>query len=176
MYATQQHLRNQCDAAQLQFQSQYIDKQIQTSDQLNGLEEIFHFVLLSINLPMQNTATSPTNIDQYIAGYSKNVQTLLQQVRETIKKVVPDAEEAISYGIPTFKLNGNLVHFGGFKQHIGFYPGAGGIKAFEKELAAYKGAKGSVQFPIDQPMPLDIITAITKFRVEQNLAKKLKRK
>ena len=120
---------------------------------------------------MQNTATSPTTIDQYIAGYPKEVQKLLQQVRETIKKVVPDAEEAISYGIPTFKLNGNLVHFGGFKQHIGFYPGAGGIKAFEKELSAYKGAKGSVQFPIDQPMPLDIITAITKFRVAQNLAK-----
>ena len=125
---------------------------------------------------MQNTATSPTTIDHYIAGYPKVVQKLLQQVRETIKKVVPDAEEAISYGIPTFKLNGNLVHFGGFKQHIGFYPGAGGIKAFEKELSAYKGAKGSVQFPIDRPMPLDIITAITKFRVAQNLAKKVKNK
>ena len=125
---------------------------------------------------MQNTATSPTTIDQYIAGYPKEVQKLLQQVRETIKKVVPDAEEAISYGIPTFKLNGNLVHFGGFKQHIGFYPGAGGIKAFEKELSAYKGAKGSVQFPIDQPMPLEIITAITKFRVAQNPAKKVKNK
>ena len=125
---------------------------------------------------MQNTATSPTTIDHYIAGYPKVVQKLLQQVRETIKKVVPDAEEAISYGIPTFKLNGNLVHFGGFKQHIGFYPGAGGIKAFEKELSAYKGAKGSVQFPIDQPMPLEIITAITKFRVAQNLAKKVKNK
>jgi uncharacterized protein YdhG (YjbR/CyaY superfamily) len=125
---------------------------------------------------MQNTATSPTTIDQYIAGYPKEVQKLLQQVREAIRKVVPDAEEAISYGIPSFKLNGNLVHFGGFKQHIGFYPGAGGIKAFEKELSAYKGAKGSVQFPIDQPMPLDIITAITKFRVAQNLAKKVKNK
>ena len=125
---------------------------------------------------MQNLATSPTTIDQYIAGYPKDVQKLLQQVRETIKKVVPDAEEAISYGIPTFKLNGNLVHFGGFKQHIGFYPGAGGIKAFEKELTAYKGAKGSVQFPIDQPMPLHIITAITKFRVAKKKNKKVKRK
>ena len=125
---------------------------------------------------MQNTNTPTTTIDQYIARYPKNVQKHLLQVRSTIKQIVPDAEEAISYGIPTFKLNGNLVHFGGFKQHIGFYPGSSGIKAFEKELSAYKGAKGSIQFPIDQPMPLDIIIAITKFRVAQNLSKTTKRK
>ncbi len=125
---------------------------------------------------MQNTTAAPSNIDQYIAGYPKDIQKLLKQVRETIKKVIPEAEEGICYGIPTYKLNGNLVHFGGFKQHIGFYPGAGGIKAFEKELAAYKGAKGSVQFPIDQPIPLDTISAITKFRAAQNIAKKTTRK
>ncbi len=111
------------------------------------------------------------DIDSFIATFPEETQKLLQQVRETIKKAAPEAEETINYGIPTFKLNGNLVHFSGYKNHIGFYPGASGIKTFEQELSIYKSAKGSVQFPIDQAMPLDLITKITKFRVQQNLEK-----
>lgn len=116
------------------------------------------------------------DIDSFIATFPKETQLLLQQVRETIKKAAPEAEETINYGIPTFKLNGNLVHFSGYKNHIGFYPGAAGIKTFEKELSIYKSAKGSVQFPINQPLPLDIITKITKFRVIQNLEKAQQKK
>lgn len=111
------------------------------------------------------------DIDSFIATFPEETQKLLQQVREAIKKAAPEAEETINYGIPTFKLNGNLVHFSGYKNHIGFYPGGAGIKAFEKEISVYKSAKGSVQFPIDQPMPLDLISIITKFRVIQNLDK-----
>lgn len=112
-----------------------------------------------------------TGIDQYIAAFPATTQALLQQVRETIQKAAPGAQECINYGIPTFKLNGNLVHFAGYKNHIGFYPGAGGIAAFAKDISGYKSAKGSVQFPIDKKMPLALITRIVKFRVKQNLAK-----
>ncbi len=110
-------------------------------------------------------------IDQYIAGFPKSTQKILEQVRKTIRKAAPEAEEKIGYGIPTFTLNGNLVHFAGYKNHIGFYPTPSGIETFKKELSVYDGAKGSVQFPIDQPMPLALIRQIVKFRVEQNQAK-----
>ncbi len=110
-------------------------------------------------------------IDQYIAGFPKSTQKILEQVRKTIRKAAPEAEEKIGYGIPTFTLNGNLVHFAGYKNHIGFYPTPSGIETFSKELSVYEGAKGSVQFPIDQPMPLDLITKIVKFRVAQNMTK-----
>lgn len=110
-------------------------------------------------------------IDKYIDASPANVQKALHQVRETIRKAAPQAEETINYGIPTFKLNGNLVHFAAFKNHIGFYPAPSGIEAFKKELSAYKGAKGSVQFPLDQPMPLALITKIVKFRVKENMKK-----
>lgn len=116
------------------------------------------------------------NIDQYIAGFPESTQALLEQVRACIKKAAPKAEETIGYGIPTFKLNGNLVHFAGYKQHIGFYPGADGIAAFEKELAGYKTSKGAVQFPIDKRMPLSLITKIVKYRVMKNLEKPAKKK
>lgn len=109
----------------------------------------------------------PENIDEYIAGFPENVQYMLQQIRETIRSAAPEAEEAISYAMPTFKLNGNLVHFAGYKNHIGLYPAPQGIEAFKKELSVYKGAKGSVQFPLDQPMPLDLIKRIVTFRVAQ---------
>lgn len=111
------------------------------------------------------------NIDDHIALFPASTQVLLKQIKATVKKAAPDAEEAISYGIPTFKLNGNLVHFAGYKNHIGFYPGAAGIEAFKKELSVYKGAKGSVQFPLGKPLPLTLITRIVKFRVKQNLEK-----
>lgn len=112
-----------------------------------------------------------TTIDAYIAGFPESTQELLQQVRQTVRSAAPDAEEVISYGMPTVKLNGNLVHFAAFKNHIGFYPAPQGLDAFKEELAGYKGGKGSVQFPLDQPLPLALIAKITAYRVEQNLAK-----
>lgn len=112
------------------------------------------------------------SIDEYIKGFPPGIQKLLKEVRSTIKTAAPEAEETIKYAMPTFTLNGaNLVHFAAFKNHIGFYPTPHGIEAFEKELSAYKGAKGSVQFPLDQPMPLQLISKIVKFRVAQNVAK-----
>lgn len=120
---------------------------------------------------MQKKPTAPQNIDEYIAGQPKEVQSLLKKIRATIKKAAPQAAETINYQMPTFTLHGNLVHFATFKTHIGFYPTPSGIAKFQKELAAYKGAKGSVQFPLDQPMPFDLITKIVQFRVKENLAK-----
>lgn len=113
-----------------------------------------------------------TSIDTYIASFPEAVQKLLEQMRSTIKKAAPKAEEKISYAMPTFYLNGNLVHFAGYKNHIGFYPVPSGIEAFKKELSKYKGAKGSVQFPLDEPLPLALITRIVKYRVKENLKKK----
>lgn len=110
----------------------------------------------------------PKTIDAYIKTFPKEIQPILQCVRETIQAAAPNAEEAISYGMPTFRLNGNLVHFAGYKQHIGFYPTPSGIKAFEKEIKNYKWAKGSVQFPLDQPIPYSLIKKITVFRVKEN--------
>jgi uncharacterized protein YdhG (YjbR/CyaY superfamily) len=120
---------------------------------------------------MTDNKTTPNTIDDYISNFSQDVQATLQELRATIREAAPDAEETISYQMPTFKLHGNLVHFAAFKNHIGFYPTPTGIEEFEKELAAYKGAKGSVQFPIDKPMPLDLIRKIVKFRVAENLEK-----
>lgn len=113
-----------------------------------------------------------STIDAYIQGFPKEVKELLQKMRDTIKKAAPDAVEAMVYGVPTFKLNGNLVHFGGFKTHIGFYSAPQGIEAFKKELSAYAGGKGTVKFPIDEPIPFDLVTKIVKFRAEENRAKK----
>ena len=118
---------------------------------------------------------APQTIDTYIAGYPEDVQAILQQVRRTIRETAPEATEAISYGLPTFKLNGNLVHFGAFKSHIGFYPVPSGMEAFKEELAAYKQGKGSVQFPLDKPMPLDLIRRIVEFRVQESKAAKASR-
>jgi uncharacterized protein YdhG (YjbR/CyaY superfamily) len=120
---------------------------------------------------MDSNQKSPANIDEYIAGFPKDVQLILQKIRETIKKAAPDAVEAISYQMPTFRLHGNLVHFAGYTHHIGFYPVPSGIEKFKAELSVYKQGKGSVQFPLDQPIPYDLITRIVKFRVEENLKK-----
>ena len=113
-------------------------------------------------------------IDEYIAGFSEDIQPILQKIRATIKKAAPAAEEAMSYGIPTFKLNGNLVHFAAFKKHIGFYPAPSGTKAFKKELSVYESGKGSVQFPLDKPIPYALIKEIVKFRVKE-MSKKNKK-
>lgn len=109
------------------------------------------------------------DIDAYIASFPEDVRAILEKVRATIRKAAPGAEETISYQIPTFTLNGNLVHFAAFKNHIGFYPGPTGIEAFKDELSAYKGAKGSVRFPLDKPIPLALISKIVKFRVKESL-------
>ena len=120
---------------------------------------------------MKSTNAIPQTIDEYIAGFPKDVQDILQKIRMTIHEAAPEATEKISYQMPTFYLKGNLVHFAAFKEHIGFYPVPTGIKKFEKELSVYKQGKGSVQFPLDQPMPYDLISKIVKFRAKENLAK-----
>lgn len=120
---------------------------------------------------MKAEQTAPTTIDEYIAGFPPDVRKVLEQIRATIREAAPDAEEAIKYQLPTFVLKGNLVHFGAFKNHIGFYPAPRGIEQFQQELSVYKGAKGSVQFPLDQPMPLDLIRRVVEFRVQDNLEK-----
>lgn len=109
------------------------------------------------------------DINAYISRSPKDVQPLLRQMRRTIQKAAPQATEKISYGIPTFYLNGNLVHFGAAKNHIGFYPTSSGISAFKKELSPYKSSKGAVQFPLDKPLPLALVARIVKFRVQQQL-------
>ena len=115
--------------------------------------------------------TAPKTIDEYIAGFPPDVQAILQKIRLTIRKAAPGAEETIKYQMPTFMLNGNLVYFAGFKNHVGFYPIPTGIEKFKKELAAYKQGKGSIQFPLDQPIPYGLISKIVKFRVKENLAR-----
>ena len=120
-------------------------------------------------MPTRNSTSK--EVDKFISRYPKDVQVILERIRKTIRKSAPDAEEIINYGIPTFTLEGNLVHFAGFKSHIGFYPTPSGIEKFKKELSKYKGAKGSVQFPMDQPIPYELIGKIVKFRVKENLAK-----
>ncbi len=114
---------------------------------------------------------APTTIDEYIAGFPPDVQEVLQKIRATIRKAAPEAEEKISYQMPAFVLNGNLVYFAAFKTHIGFYPIPTGVEKFKDELSVYKQGKGSVQFPLDRPMPYDLITRIVKFRAEENLRK-----
>jgi uncharacterized protein YdhG (YjbR/CyaY superfamily) len=117
--------------------------------------------------------TKPTNIDEYIAGFPGHTQTMLQQIRAIIKKAVPRAEETISYGIPSFNLDGRyLIYFAGYKKHIGVYPVPVGNAEFEKEFSAYKtSGKGAIQFPLDRPLPLDLISKIVKFRAKMNLEK-----
>ena len=111
-------------------------------------------------------------IDEYIEAFPTNVQNILEKMRKTIRKAAPEAIEVISYQMPTFKLNGkNLVHFAAFKNHIGFYPIPTGIKAFKEELSQYKQGKGSVQFPIDKPIPYDLVEKVVKYRVKENLAR-----
>ena len=121
-----------------------------------------------------NKITSKS-IDDYIDRYPKEVRRLLKQIRRTIQKAAPRAKETISYRIPTYTLNGNLVHFGGFRTHVSFFPTSSGISAFEKELSSYKTSRGTVQFPLDKPLPLALVSRIVKFRVKESLGK-LKKK
>ncbi len=120
---------------------------------------------------MESNQIRFNSIEEYIATFPEEIQEMLQELRATIQAAAPVAEEKISYQMPTFFLNGNLVHFAAYKNHIGFYPAPSGIEAFKAELSVYKGAKGSVQFPIDKPLPLELVTKIVKFRAAENLRK-----
>lgn len=123
-----------------------------------------------------NPDSTIQTIDEYIAGFPEDLREILEKVRETIRQVAPEATEKISYQMPTFFLNGNLVHFAAFKKHIGLYPAPSGVAAFQEELAPYVKAKGSIQFPLDRPIPYDLIARITAFRVQENIMKSEKGK
>lgn len=120
-------------------------------------------------------AKAAKNIDEYIADFPDDVQASMEKVRAAIRKAAPRADEAIKYQIPTFVLNGNLIHFAGYKNHIGLYPGSRAIEEFKDELSGYTTSKGTVQFPLDKPVPVGLINKITKFCVQRNLAKPQKR-
>ena len=120
---------------------------------------------------MRKEITIAKNVGEYLEAFPVSAQHKLEQVRQAIKKAAPKAEEVISYQMPAYKYHGMLVYFAGWKNHIGFYPTSTGTNIFKKELSVYKGAKGSVQFPLDKPMPLVLISKIVKFRVKENEAK-----
>lgn len=125
---------------------------------------------------MKSKTTAARDISSYIDGFPENVQQILEKIRLTIRRAAPEAEEAIKYQIPTFTLHGNLVHFAAFKNHIGFYPAPRGIEKFKKELAQYQTGKGTLQFPLDEPIPFELIGKIVKFRAKENLAKAKQKK
>jgi uncharacterized protein YdhG (YjbR/CyaY superfamily) len=122
---------------------------------------------------VRRMANRPTagSVDEYIAAFPPETQRVLEQLRGLIRASAPDATETISYAIPTFDLNGHLVHFAGYEKHVGFYPTGRGVEAFKDELKVYKGGKGSVQFPLDEPLPADLIRRIVQNRVEENTRK-----
>lgn len=120
---------------------------------------------------MNSNPVSYTTIDEYIATFPEDIQAKLKQIRAVIKATAPEATEKISYQVPTFYLHGNLVHFAAFKQHISFFPSSSGVRVFEAELSPYETSKGTIKFPLDKPMPLDLIRRITEFRVMENLEK-----
>lgn len=120
---------------------------------------------------MKSTPSAAKDVDAYIAAFPRDVQQRLAEIRRVIRKAAPDAAEAIKYRMPTFVQNGNLVHFAAYKNHIGFYPAPMSIEEFQKELSQFKGGKGSVQFPLDRPLPLDLIGRIVRFRVREHLEK-----
>jgi uncharacterized protein YdhG (YjbR/CyaY superfamily) len=120
---------------------------------------------------MKPEQTVPATIDEYLVGFPEPVQARLADIRATIRNTVPEAEEAIKYGMPTFVLHGNLIHFGAYKKHIGLYPAPRTEEQFRDELAAYPGEKGTARFPHDRPLPLDLIARIVRFRAEEQRAK-----
>ncbi|MCA9733077.1 MAG: DUF1801 domain-containing protein [Deferribacteres bacterium] len=120
---------------------------------------------------MKENKSAPQTIDEYIGNFPPEIQEILEKIRQTIRETAPEAKEKISYQIPTFTLNGNLVHFAGYKTHIGFYPAPSGIEKFDKEVADYKTGKGTLQFPLDKSIPYKLIKRIVKFRISENLNK-----
>jgi uncharacterized protein YdhG (YjbR/CyaY superfamily) len=132
------------------------------------------FISIEIHLVRDNMENKKTNIctiDEYIVAFPEDIQKKLREMHKAIRAAAPDATEKISYQMPTFFLNGNLVHFAAFKNHIGFYPTASGVAHFTTELASYQTSKGAIQFPLDQPIPFDLVTRIVQFRVMENLQK-----
>jgi uncharacterized protein YdhG (YjbR/CyaY superfamily) len=125
---------------------------------------------------MERSDAACDSIDEYISQFPGEVQERLRELRRVIRAAAPDAEEKLSYRMPAFVLHGNLVYFAAFKNHIGFYPTSSGIEAFKAELAGFKGAKGSVQFPLDKPLPYELISRIVRFRVAENIARAKGRK
>ena len=128
---------------------------------------------------MEQNKVAYESIDEYILQFTPEVQEILKTLRKVIKEAAPAASEKISYQMPTFALYGNLVHFAAYKNHIGFYPAPSGVDTFKEELSKYKGAKGSIQFPIEEPLPYELISRMVKFRVAENIKKeesKLKKK
>ena len=122
---------------------------------------------------MKGARKGYSTIDEYVAGFPKQVQAILETVRQAIKESAPKAEEGISYGIPTFDLNGgHLVHFAAYRNHIGFYPTSSGVAEFKNELLQYEISKGTIRFPLDKPIPLDLVKKIVKYRVKENMAKR----
>lgn len=119
---------------------------------------------------METKQTTPASIDAYIEGFPPEIQSILREIRRVVRGEAPDAQEGISYQIPTFKLHGPLVHFAAFKRHIGFYPPVRGDAGLERDVAPYAGEKGNLRFPLDQPIPYDLIARITRLRVAQNAA------
>ena len=113
--------------------------------------------------------TSYKTIDEYVKTFPPEVRRILETMRQTIHEAAPDAVEAISYQIPAFRLNGTLVYFAAFKDHVGFYPTASGVEEFRKDLSRYKTSKGAVQFPLDKPLPIDLIKRVVRYRVQENL-------
>ncbi len=120
---------------------------------------------------MRTGRRGPTNVDEYIAGYPPEVQVILRKIRKTVREVAPGAQEAINYKMPAYWLKGNLIHFAAYKKHIGMYPAPTAVAEFKKELSIYKGAKSTMRFPLDEPIPFDLIRRIVKFRVKENLKK-----
>lgn len=139
------------------------------------LRNCFHSEIFTQTI-FSMTTMKPGSIDEYIAAFPNDVQAVLEQIRATIQKTAPDAEETIKYGMPTFTLKGNLVYFAAYKKHIGFYPAPTGNEEFKEALANYKTGKGSVQFPLDKPMPLELIVKMVEWRVKQNTEKAGKKK
>jgi uncharacterized protein YdhG (YjbR/CyaY superfamily) len=123
---------------------------------------------------MKKIKTEYKSVDEYINYFPKDVKIKLEKLRNVIKKTAPKAEEKISYQMPAYSLNGILVYFAGYSKHIGFYPGASGINEFKNEISKYKYAKGSVQFPLTESLPIDLIKRIVKFRLIENMNKKKK--
>ncbi|HSW57929.1 MAG TPA: DUF1801 domain-containing protein [Dehalococcoidales bacterium] len=133
---------------------------------------VYHVILKWKNLELEpNMSTNYSTIDEYIQTFPPEIRLLLEQIRQIIREAAPEAKETISYQMPTFRLNGNLVHFAAFKNHIGFYPTPSGTEKFQKELLPFKSGKGSIQFPLDKPIPFDLIKKIVLFRIEENLKK-----
>lgn len=121
---------------------------------------------------MKTIRTKFNSIDEYIAGFPEGTQRILEQIRATVKKAAPEADETIKYEMPTFTLKGNLIHFAAFKNHIGFYPIPKGNEELTKDLLVYRAAKGTLRFPIDKPIPLELISRVVKFRVKENQEKR----